>query len=76
MRWHFYNITEILNCVTCERCRLHGKLQFAGVGAAIKLILNNEEPDLSRNEIIALINLLIKLSNSIAHYQEMLVFEV
>ena len=55
---------------------MHGKLQFAGVGTAIKLILNNEEPDLSRNEIIALINLLIKLSNSIAHYQEMLVFEV
>jgi len=36
-RGKFRNISRILNCVTCEKCRLWGKLQFLGVGTALKV---------------------------------------
>ena len=36
-RAKFRNVSRILNCVTCEKCRLWGKLQFLGVGTALKV---------------------------------------
>lgn len=62
---HFRNISRIMDCVTCEKCRLHGKIQMLGVGTALKILLDDKPLDLSRNEILALINMLGKLSNSI-----------
>merc|ERR1711998_339740 len=63
---HFQNISRILDCVGCEKCKLWGKLQMLGLGTAIKILLheNAGEPYvLVRNEVIALINLLSKLSD-------------
>lgn len=59
-----------MDCVTCEKCRLWGKLQILGLGTAIKVLLSSEEDlhrkgFLSRQEIIALINTLHQFAKSI-----------
>jgi ERO1-like protein alpha len=68
-RGRFRNISRIMNCVTCERCRVWGKLQILGIGTAIKLLLTPEESlqpgFLRRQEVIALINTLHQFSRSI-----------
>lgn len=63
-RLKFRNISAIMNCVSCERCRVWGKLQILGLGTAIKLLLSSAEEissqqvQLDRQEVIALINTL------------------
>lgn len=64
----FHNITEALDCVTCQKCKLHGKMQMLGLGTALKILLSPEEllwSSLSRDEVVALINTLYKFSESI-----------
>lgn len=39
----FYNISKILDCVSCEKCRLNGKLQVKGLGTAIKLLFSTNQ---------------------------------
>ncbi|CAL8080814.1 unnamed protein product [Orchesella dallaii] len=68
----FTNITRIMDCVGCQKCKLWGKLQVKGLGTALK-ILFSEPPNftrgqqefLSRNEIVALFNAFGRLSESI-----------
>jgi len=55
-------ISNILDCVGCERCKLHAKMEFLGLGTAVK-ILFTKPASLERNEIIALINTLGKYSD-------------
>jgi hypothetical protein len=65
---HFRNVSLILDCVTCEKCKLWGKLQVLGVGTALKVLMSEGAGvpyDLERNEIIAMFNTLSKLSQSI-----------
>lgn len=64
-REKFHNISRIMNCVGCEKCRLWGKLQFLGVGTALRILFEEKVPKLQRNEVIALINLLHKLTTSV-----------
>ena len=47
----FRNISRILDCVTCEKCRLWGKLQILGFGTAIKILLSNEDDLVIRKNI-------------------------
>ena len=64
-----------MNCVTCEKCKLWGKLQILGIGTAIKILLlnndelikkmNQNEMIINRQELIALINTLHQLCNSL-----------
>lgn len=69
----FRNISSLMDCVGCEKCRLWGKLQVLGLGTALKILFSvdgqtNSEPpqlQLQRNEVIALMNLLNRLSESI-----------
>lgn len=68
----FRNISSLMDCVGCEKCRLWGKLQVFGLGAALNILFsvddihNKAQPlQLHRNEVIALVNLLNKLSESI-----------
>ena len=35
---HFKNITRIMDCVGCEKCKLWGKLQTTGLGTALKIL--------------------------------------
>jgi hypothetical protein len=43
----FYNISRILDCVSCEKCMLNGKLQIKGLGGALKLLFT-KSPEQAR----------------------------
>jgi hypothetical protein len=67
-----------MDCVGCEKCRLWGKLQILGLGTALKILFSVEgqdssahKLDLQRNEVIALVNLLSRLSESLELVHEM-----
>lgn len=60
----FGNMTRVMDCVGCEKCKMWGKLQFLGVATSLK-ILSEGDLSLERNEVIALINLLERLSASV-----------
>lgn len=73
----FKNISAIMDCVGCEKCRLWGKLQVHGLGTALKILfsVNGQEQPLQilkvqRNEVIALMNLLNRLSESLKFVHE------
>ncbi|KAG5515859.1 hypothetical protein RHGRI_036789 [Rhododendron griersonianum] len=62
----------LMDCVGCEKCRLWGKLQVLGLGTALKILFSGdgqenlaERLQLQRNEVIALMNLLNRLSESV-----------
>merc|ERR1712216_1060552 len=64
---HLRNVSLIMDCIGCEKCKLWGKVQVLGVGTALKILLSeraNRKYELERNEIIALFNLLAKLAAS------------
>ncbi|KAG2467230.1 ERO1B protein, partial [Polypterus senegalus] len=67
-RLHFKNISRIMDCVGCNKCRLWGKLQTQGLGTALKILFSEKEiknlPEnspskgfqLTRQEVVALLN--------------------
>ncbi|KAH9253608.1 hypothetical protein BASA81_008444 [Batrachochytrium salamandrivorans] len=63
----FRRISETFNCIKCQKCRLHGKMQLTGLGTALKILLLPEVSmvDLKREEVVALFNTLHKISLSI-----------
>eukprot|EP00249_Psilotum_nudum_P018259 c26718_g1_i1 orf=619-1977(+) len=72
LQTQFLNISALMDCVGCEKCRLWGKLQILGLGTALKILFSMDKEDsvahlleLQHNEVIALINLLNKLSESL-----------
>ncbi|KAG5545915.1 hypothetical protein RHGRI_018170 [Rhododendron griersonianum] len=74
----FKNISALMDCVGCEKCRLWGKLQVLGLGTALKILFSvngQNQPrqilHLQRNEVIALINLLNRLSESVKLVNDM-----
>ncbi|KAI6717020.1 hypothetical protein JHW43_000486 [Diplocarpon mali] len=68
-RHRFRNISRIMDCVGCDKCRLWGKLQTAGYGAALKVLFeydnNSDIPLLKRTELVALFNTLARISSSL-----------
>ena len=57
-----------LDCVTCQQCRLHGKLQLLGLGTALKILLLPSHllpASLTSNELVALFNTLDSFSKAI-----------
>ncbi|KAL4957863.1 endoplasmic reticulum Oxidoreductin 1-domain-containing protein [Aspergillus filifer] len=71
-RNRFRNVSRLMDCVGCDKCRLWGKLQVNGYGTALKVLFeydetkNGENPPLRRTELVALINTLGRISHSIA----------
>ena len=75
----FANITRIIDCVSCQRCRLWGNLQTRAIATSLKILLNSHlsnsgqySPNnasllrnLARGEIVALFNGIAQLSKSI-----------
>jgi hypothetical protein len=72
----FRNISRIMDCVGCEKCKLWGKLQVLGIGTALKILMSQDDLadsqathehgySLQRNEVIALVNTLGQLSASV-----------
>lgn len=39
----FRNISRIMDCVGCEKCRLWGKIQTSGLGTALKILFSEKE---------------------------------
>ncbi|XP_058788778.1 ero1-like protein [Phymastichus coffea] len=76
---HFRNISRIMDCVGCDKCKLWGKLQTQGLGTALKILfsgkfekyeptlwtINRKKFYLERTEIVSLFNAFGRLSESI-----------
>lgn len=71
-----------MDCVSCDKCRLWGKVQTNGLGTAFKILLTKDVVNglrLSHHEVTCLLNGLARLSYSISQitnfrqiFQEML----
>ena len=74
-RNRFRNVSRLMDCVGCDKCRLWGKVQTAGYGAALKVLFefdenkNGENPHLRRTELVALVNTLARISHSLTAIQ-------
>lgn len=77
LRAKFRNISEIMDCVACESCKVQAKLNVLGIGTALKILVADADKrptviqNLQRNEIIALINALRKYSGAIITIRKM-----
>ena len=69
----FRNISSIIDCVTCSKCRMHAKLEVFGIATMLKIMFSKSTEDLkqtmSRNELVSFINLFAKLSKSVNNVQ-------
>jgi len=69
IRFQFRNVSRIMDCVSCEKCRLWGKIQITGLGTALKILFSTENEianmSLKRTEVVSLINAFSKLSGSL-----------
>ncbi|XP_038634826.1 ERO1-like protein alpha isoform X1 [Scyliorhinus canicula] len=80
-RLHFKNISRIMDCVGCFKCRLWGKLQTQGLGTALKILFSEKQINsllvsgpsqrfhLKRQDIVALFNAFGRISTSIQELQ-------
>lgn len=75
----FRNVTRIMDCIGCTKCRLWGKIQTTGVATALKILFEFDEATLDprinpnllqRAEVVALLNTLHRFSESL-HAAEM-----
>ncbi|KAM6467400.1 ERO1-like protein alpha [Liasis olivaceus] len=76
-RLHFRNISRIMDCVECLKCRLWGKLQTQGLGTALKILFSenlienipekgpSHKFHLTRQEIVSLFNAFGRISTSV-----------
>ncbi|OBZ68243.1 Endoplasmic reticulum oxidoreductin-1 [Grifola frondosa] len=71
---HFRNVTRIMDCVGCDKCRLWGKVQTTGVATALKILFELDENALDprqnanllqRSEVVALMNTLHRFTESL-----------
>ncbi|KAH7929869.1 endoplasmic oxidoreductin [Leucogyrophana mollusca] len=71
---HFRNVSRIMDCVGCDKCRLWGKVQTTGLATALKILFEMDENALDphkntnllqRSEVVALINTLHRFSESL-----------
>ncbi|KAL4239169.1 protein folding in endoplasmic reticulum [Mactra antiquata] len=83
-REHFRNISRIMDCVGCDKCKLWGKLQVQGMGTALKILFSGDgmgpmstvnagskkKFQLRRTEIVSLFNAFGRLSMSIHAIEE------
>lgn len=74
-RNRFRSVSRIMDCVSCDKCRLWGKVQTQGYGTALKILFEFEEsadannPPLRRTELVALVNTLDRVSHSLQAIQ-------
>ncbi|KAF9469905.1 endoplasmic reticulum Oxidoreductin 1-domain-containing protein, partial [Collybia nuda] len=71
---HFRNVTRIMDCVGCAKCRLWGKVQTTGLATAMKVLFEMDEKALDpysnanllqRSEVVALVNTLHRFTESL-----------
>ena len=70
----FQHLTSIMQCVGCDRCKLWGTLQTLGIGTALRILFHDDNSNgtiiLSRQEAVALVNTLERLSSSLVYAYE------
>ncbi|KAH3903663.1 ER oxidoreductin SCDLUD_001311 [Saccharomycodes ludwigii] len=71
-RSRFKNVTRIMDCVHCDRCRLWGKVQTTGYATSLKILFEMDDQDassvvnnLTKYELIALFNTFDRISQSV-----------
>lgn len=74
-RRRFKNVTKIMDCVHCDRCKLWGKVQTTGYATSLKILFELNEADesskqrvvnkLTKFELISLVNTFNRLSTSV-----------
>ncbi|WKX89173.1 hypothetical protein Q1695_008658 [Nippostrongylus brasiliensis] len=85
-RSHFLNVSRIMDCVGCDKCRLWGKVQIHGMGTALKILFSDLPHShykvgsdgavlgapfqLTRNEVVSLFQSLGRYSSSIKEVGE------
>ncbi|TID17350.1 endoplasmic oxidoreductin [Venturia nashicola] len=75
-RNRFRNVSRIMDCVGCDKCRLWGKVQTNGYGTALKILFEFDEknpkndPPLRRTELVALLNTLDRVGHSLMAISE------
>jgi hypothetical protein len=40
---HFRNVSQIMDCIGCDKCRLWGKVQITGLATALKILFEMDE---------------------------------
>ncbi|KAF5098872.1 hypothetical protein D0Z00_001858 [Geotrichum galactomycetum] len=73
LRKRFYKISQLVDCVGCDRCRLWAKVQITGYATALKLVFEEHPTEsanvagtrLSKSEVAALVNTFNKISHSV-----------
>mmetsp|Transcript_25665 Transcript_25665/g.84505 ORF Transcript_25665/g.84505 Transcript_25665/m.84505 type:complete len:142 (-) Transcript_25665:280-705(-) len=71
----FEHLGRIMRCVGCDRCKLWGTLQARGFATAVRVLLADADgpaPALTRQEAVALVVTLERLSASLAFVRELL----
>ena len=64
----FHNVSTVLDCVSCQKCRLHAKVTMLGLGAALKmLLLPHELIQVKYIHIYTYIYIYIYMQNTHAH---------
>ena len=43
MQSAFHNITRIMDCVGCEKCKMWGKLQLLGIATSLKILFSADD---------------------------------
>ena len=68
-RSRLQNISKLMDCVGCGRCRLWGKLQVYGLATALRILYAPDRQlvlhSLQRPDVVALFNLLGRLAHSV-----------
>ena len=69
----FHNVSSIVDCVQCQQCKLHAKISLLGLGAGMKMLFleNIDHNSINRNEVVAFLNTLGKVSESITDVREL-----
>lgn len=79
-RARFKNVSAIMDCVGCDRCRMWGKLQTIGYGTALKILFESDDENrlhllkFRRIELVGLFNTLdrlLKLIEAINDFKQM-----
>ena len=68
---YFRNITQIMDCVDCVKCKVYGKMQILGIGVALRIMLKESGVALTRNELVAFINTMNKWTESLEIVERM-----
>lgn len=59
------NLTQVMDCIDCQKCKVYGKMQVLGVGVALRCLLTQKPSQITRNELVAFLNTLTKWIESI-----------